>query len=521
MKKTLLNILILLATAATWYGCTKANDYPGGTLSPIIAITDIRNIYKGSDITLTTDNMFGAHEIVGVVVSDFSGGNMPAGLLVVQNNRRTKLKGISIPLGDAAATYSPGDSVMINVTGATLSRVNGTLQLTGIKNSDITKVATGITVLGQRVASSAILATPDNYESTLVAVVKGGFDPLPLPTDKFGGDHMVNDGFGNITLHTEATATFAGTALPVSANFTGIVFGTTAQDGSIVPQLRMRTGADVSILSSVITIAPVVIAGFITDPSGTDANYEYIQLLATRDINFATENFTLVTTNNAGASTPSGFPVNGWATGDLRTYKLEITSGSVTKGSYFYVGGTGKKINGSTSTDISSANWVKAFNYSTANSPNFSPSLATFGTKTTNLLANSGNAGGIAVFAGTNITAATQPVDVVFYGNGGSLYDPVAQVGYLVPNNDFYDQKDLITLVPQPFFKMGSNTLYFPYPNISVTAPTVYSYFAELGGVYNPALGKWVAARSLINVQISSTAGALTDIEGTAATKLK
>jgi hypothetical protein len=519
MKRTLIYTLLLLSAAAVWSSCTKMN-YPGGTVSPVMAITDVRNIYKGTDITLTTDNMFGAHQITGMVVSDFSGGNMPAGLLVIQNNRRTKLKGISIPLGAAAANFTAGDSLLIDVAGAVLTRINGTLQIKGVNTSAITKVSSGNVVLGQKVTSSAIVTDPGSYESTLVAVVKGGFDPLPLPTDKFGGEHIVNDGFGNITLHTEANATFAGTTLPVSANFTGIVFGTVDQTGNYVPQLRMRTGDDMKLLSSEINIAPIVITGFITDPSGTDANYEYIQLLATRNINFATEPFTLITTNNAGASTPLGFPVNGWATGDLRTYKLELTTGTAAKGTYFYVGGTGKKINGSASTDISSSNWIKAFNYSTTNSPNFSPSLTTFGTKTSNLLANSGNAAGIAVFAGTNIIGTTQPVDVIFYGNGGSLYDPIGKVGYLIPNNDFYDQKDPITLNDQPFFKMGNNTLYFPYPNISATTPAPISYFAELGGVYNADLGKWVSVRSLLNVLLTPTS-ALTDIEGDAATKLK
>jgi len=519
MKRTLIYTLLLLTSASIWSGCTKLN-YPGGTVSSIIAITDVRNIYKGADITLTTTNMFGAHQIVGMVVSDYSGGNMPTGLLVVQNNRRTKLKGISIPLGAAAANYTAGDSVIIDVAGGLLTRINGTLQITGITTSAITKVSSGNVVLGQKATTSAIATTPDSYESTLVAIVKGGFDPLPLPTDKFGGDHVVNDGFGNINLHTEANASFAGNTLPISANFTGIVFGTMDSNGNYAPQLRMRTGNDMQLLSSEIDIAPIVITGFIIDPSGTDANYEYIQLLATRDINFANTPFTLVTTNNAGASTPAGFPTNSWATGDLRTYKLELTSGTAAKGTYFYVGGTGKKINGSASTDISSSNWVKAFNYSTTNSPNFSPSLTTFGTKTSNLLANSGNAAGIAVFAGTNITATTKPVDAIFYGNGGNLYDPINNVGYLIPNNDFYDQKDPITLNDQPFFKMGNNILYFPYPNISVTTPAPISYFAELGGVYNANLGKWVSARSLLNVLLTPTSP-ITDIEGAAATKLK
>jgi hypothetical protein len=512
MKKILFYMFLLLSSAGiVLSGCTRKNNYPGGEVSSIIAITDVRIIYKGEDVKLDTKNMFGAHQIVGTVVSDHSGGNMPAGLLVVQNNRRTRLRGISIPLGAVAASYAPGDSVMIEVAGGVLKKVDGILQITGIPASAVTKISSGNALIGQRVTTGAIVANPGNYESTLVTVVKGGFDPLPAPTDQYTGDKLVNDGFGTVTLHTETAASFADKTLPLNANFTGVVFNTTNQDSSKAPQLRMRSINDVRELP--FEVMPMIISGFYADPPGTDANYEYVQLLATRDIDFAAENFTLVTTNNAGASTPSGFPTKGWATGDLRTYKLEITSGKVSKGTYFYVGGTGKKIAGSASTNISSSNWVKAFNYSTTNSPNFSTAIpATFGTKTSNLLANSGNASGIAVFAGTNITETSRPVDVIFVTSGGSIYDSNAKVGYTITNTDFYDLKDPITLVDQPFYRQGTNTLFFPYP--------VATNYAMLGGVYNPAVGKWTAVRELVNLPLTNSA-VLTDIEGTGATKLK
>lgn len=520
MKKILFYAIVLLSAPVLFSGCQKGNNYPGGVISPIIAVSDLRFIYKGTDVTLTTQNMDGGQKIVGTVISDFSGGNMVPNLLIVQNLRRNKLRGIAIDLGADASTYAPGDSVIINVEGGVLTRKKGILQITGLTKSNVTKVSSGNTLTGTRAPNSSILATPDSYESTLVAIVKGGFDPLPAPTDKFSGEYALNDGFGNVTLHTESTAAFATTALPVSANFTCVVSATTAADGTSVPQLRMRTGADVKVLSSTIEVAPIVIAGFVNDPNGTDANYEYVQLLATRDINFATEKFSVVTCNNAGASTPTGFPVNGWATGDLRSYKLELTSGTVTKGQYFYVGGTAKRINGAGSTDMSSSKWITAFAYSTTNSPNFSPSLTTFGTKTTNFIGNSGNAGGIAVFSGTDIKATTAPIDAMFILSGGSLYDATNKVGYLVPNSDFYDKVDPVTLVAQPFYRQGSNTLNIAYPTIAESAPSKIGYFAQLGGVYNASLGKWVAARALVNLKMTDVTP-VSDIESATATKLK
>ncbi|MEO6521865.1 MAG: DUF5689 domain-containing protein [Mucilaginibacter sp.] len=517
MKKILLYTLTLIAVAATWSGCTKVSNYPGGTLGSIIAVTDIRTIYKGTDVTLNTDNMFGATKMVGMVVSDFSGGNMSAGLLVVQNNRRTRLRGISIALGADAASFVPGDSVNIDIAGGTLTRIKGILQITGLSKSNVTKISSGNVIAGTRATSAQILTTPDNYESTLVAVVKGSFNPQPSATSKYAGDYLINDGFGDITLHTEAAATFANTLVPGSGNFTGIVFGSVDPNGAIVPQIRMRTLTDVRVLASTPSVAPFIIAGFVADPISTDANYEYIQLLATRDINFATENFTVVTTNNATASTPLGFPVNGWATGGLRTYKLELTSGTVTKGQYFYVGGTGKKLMGGLSKDISSSNWIKAFPYNTTNSPNFSPSLNTFGVLTTNLIGNSGNASGIAAFVGTNIIATSVPFDVIFLQNGGNLYDAANKIGYNIANTDFYDTRDVISFVDQPFFKQGSNTLFFAYPTV---ATATVGYFAQLGGAYNVALGKWSTARALNNLALDNNS-VITDIENATSTKLK
>jgi hypothetical protein len=492
MKKIFIYTFLLLSLGLLW-GCKKGN-YPGARVSPYISIFDVRSIYKGSDVTLTIDNMFGSDKITGIVVSDHSGGNLPAGLLVVQDKRRLgMLRGLSIALGEEANSYVPGDSVVINVAGGVLKRVEGLLQLTGISKDDVTRVSTGNPVTPLVVKANSVLAAPDSYEGTLISVTKAGFDPSYPPGSTYAGDRIINDGFGNLTLHTEAGAEFAGKTLPFLSNFTGIVLGATDSAMKLWP----RGEEDIKVLAATAPkIAPVVITGFLVDPSGSDGNYEYVQLMATRDIDFAATNFSVVTTNNAGTSTPTGFPASGWATGGLRTYKINLTSGTVQKGQYFYVGAS-KNIWGAGSTDISASKWFTRM-YATVDGDGF-------GTKTSNLLANSGNAAGIAVFDKTAVDETTVPVDVIFYGGGGSLYTAgPPEKGYRIANTDYYDTSNPTTLADQPFLGQGSNTTKLSFPTTG--------NFAQLGGTYNKTTGRWTKARALKNIVLTATS-AVTEIE--------
>lgn len=507
MKKILVYSYILISLTSLW-GCEKGS-FPGAEISPYISLFDVRDIFKGKEITLTKDNMFGSTEITGVVVSDHSGHNLPEGLLVIQDRRRlSKLRGISLSIGADAANYVPGDSVIIDVEGGVLNRVGGILEITNVANGAITKISSGNVIPLNRVTIDQMLENPDNYESTLSAIVKGGFDPLPASTDVLSGDKVLNDGFGNITLKTNPLATFANIQAPILANFYGIVFNTLKDDGELLPQFYPRVKEDVAVLSSKITIPPAIITGFMSDVKGGDGNYEYVQLIATRDIDFSATPFAVVVTNNANTSKPTGYPSKGWATGGMRTYKLNLSSGFAAKDSFFYVGGTGKMINGSGSTSMANSNWVKAFNYTTNDGNDF-------GTKTGGLMANSGNAFGIAVFDHPEVTVDSIPVDAIFIATGGSLYTagPPA-MGYRIPNSDFYDIKNPITLEDQPFYRQGSNTLSFKYNTSD------QGYFNMLGGVYDIKLGRWVQARDQNNVLLTKTSD-INEIENENSTMLK
>ena len=498
----------MFALVAALAGCKKydaAWNYPGGKVSPYIAIYDVRNLYNGNPVELNTNTMDGSSVIAAIVVSDHTSGNLPKDLLIVQNNPRLSfLRGLAINIGaTAAASYVPGDSVQINLVGSRLERVDGILQVTNIAADKITKLASDRPITIARVNSDRILANPGDYESTLLAIVKGGFIPAAAPGDIMSGEHPLTDGFGILPVKTEAAATFANSPRYRMANYYGIIYCKATGD-SIIPYIRPRKQADIVELNSVYETPDIIITGWHSDPRGTDANFEYIQFIATKDINFSETAYSVVTSNNAGASNPAGVPLNGWATGGLRTYKINITSGFVPKGSLFYVGGTGKTIDSNDSsatspaTDISSANWVATRNYTTTTGNDF-------GAITTNLLANSGNAYGVAVFKGVLVDKNSIPVDVMWVSTGGTLY--ANNDGYRICNNDFYDIINPLTLQEQPFYRSGTNLT-----NMLYTTPSDAALYNSWKGEYNLTLGRWTKARTKVIVQLRN-ASTIAEIE--------
>lgn len=518
MKKILINCLLLIAVAAAWSGCDDETPYEGGVPSPSIFTFDLRKIYKEADVVLTTENMAGANSVQGVVVSDYASKNMLAGYLIVQNARNASsgdsIRGIAIAVGAAGANYKLGDLVRVKLEGKTLTRRNGILQVLDVSESDIVKVSSGNTIQTNKATTAAILADPKRYESTQVTIAKATFNPPLGPTGTYSGDKLINDAFGDLILQTDAGATFANEKPNVYANYTGVIVLTADANGKLTPHLRLRSTADAKVLTPP-DPPPFIITGICADPKGSDVNYEYIQFRAVRNINFATENYSVVTTNNAG--TP-GTPPYGWGTGGARTYKINMTSGTVVKGEYFYVGGTQKLINGPGSTPMTSSKWIRAYDYNGLASDLLNGATPAGGTKTGNLLANSGNASGVAVFKGIVVDISTVPVDVIFIGTGGTIYSagpPAA--GYRITTSDLYDRSDPSTGAPQEFYRAGTNLTGFPY-----LTPGDAGFFQAFGGAYDTGLGKWTKVRSQTGIlmtpastvaEIENVAGVTTEIK--------
>jgi len=250
--------------------------------------------------------------------------------------------------------------------------------------------------------------------------------------------------------------------------------------------------------------AQIIITGIANDVKGADGNYEYIQLLATEDIDFAKTPYALVTCTNAATAEPNPgtAPDGGWATGGGRTYKFNLSSGNVKTGECFYVGGIRKRINGAKSTDIKEAKWIRAIDYKASEGDDF-------GAPTGGILPNSGNAGGVALFTGLSVTESSIPLDAVFFGGKGKtvMVDVKNNKGYRVPKNDHYDPANPSNGTAQPFFYQGKNTYVISYLN-----PAEQGAFMMLGGEYDAKSKVWKTKRTA-NYLVMSDSTVLEEIE--------
>jgi hypothetical protein len=207
----------------------------------------------------------------------------------------------------------------------------------------------------------------------------------------------------------------------------------------------------------------LIISELLANPNGTDSPFEYIELVATTNINFATTPYTIVTTDEGAATS------NGWKAGGSVTYAFQISSGSVVAGQVIYVGGSSMLpiSNGGTA--------FRSINTGSTSGDNFGSS------NSDGVLGNGGsNADGVAVFdvAASSITSSKVPIDAIFFGDAIGTAFKSSGSGYQLPVNDKYSGGKLQTnsfIAPDP----GADQL------VKATA-----------GTYNPTTGAFTTART-------------------------
>ena len=167
--------------------------------------------------------------------------------------------------------------------------------------------------------------------------------------------------------------------------------------------------------------AGLLISEVFTNPSGSDSPFEFVELRATRPINFATTPYSVVFTNN-GTATANGSIADGTI-----SYGFNITTGTVNTGDVVYVGG---------SSMIATGPKLRTIDTGTTNGDGFGSPAAG------GVLGNGGgSADSVAVFdiAVTSITSSTMPVDAIFFGTAaGTAVVSGGAAGYQLPINDTY-----------------------------------------------------------------------------------
>jgi len=172
----------------------------------------------------------------------------------------------------------------------------------------------------------------------------------------------------------------------------------------------------------------LLISEIFSDHAGGDSPFEFVELVATRAINFTTTPYTIIFCNNNTAT------VNGWVAGSNRSYAFQINAGSVNPGDVVYVGG---------SSMLPLTNQLRVINTGTTAGD------GGIGTSQVNGVLGNGGASvdGIAVFnlPVASITATTVPIDAIFFGDAiGAAY--VSSIsGYEMPVNEYYNGGKLDT----------------------------------------------------------------------------
>ena len=521
--KYFINLFLIINLAVAISSCNKVTyeNYPGGVPSDIISCLDLRQLYKEADLVLSKGNMYGASRLAVVVISDHTEKNLPQNLLVVQDMRRLQtLRGISVEIGAAiAAGYHSGDSILIDIAGGTLTRKNGVLTITGLTGDNITAAGKGAVAINT-VTTVQLQTHPELYESSLCLVNKASFNPAPKTGDVISGNKVINDGFGDLALYTNPAASYANNAPYGLGAYVGIPFRTA--DGPV--DYRTRNGDDIINMGS--SAQELIISGFMGDPKGGDAGYEYVQMIATKDLDFTATPYSIIFCANAGGNITATPLAAGWATGGQRTLKYNITKGIVQKGQFFYFAFQNKKISGSggidtfpsttnlyqkTFTATGDGGLAKASSYSTSSGP----------------FPNSGNTCGVALFKGTTVTETSVPEDVLFVATGGGadVYNAAKTpvLGYRICNNDWYSMYSVTidattykpVIVPYLYYRSTGNTTSMPYAINAAHSvlPADASLFNMMGGVYSITLGRWTTARKQVVVELNPATAVLSDIE--------
>jgi len=226
--KYIQSIAVAGLLAISLQSCVKDYDNPAnGTTGSLITLFALKQAYQGSEVTLGPSTLGGASKIQGIVISDKAGLNIETGTFIIQqtitssNTVGDVTRGIILKLSSGTPAYNIGDSVVVDVSGAKLDRINGKLTISGITTDKVTVAATGKVPLVRYVTQGILGVSMEEYESTLVSLHADATEYASGTT--LAGVRKLKDNTGpDVFVHTRTEATFSATQLPIDAQFNGI-----------------------------------------------------------------------------------------------------------------------------------------------------------------------------------------------------------------------------------------------------------------------------------------------------------
>jgi hypothetical protein len=195
---------------------------------PIVPIDSIRRFFTGATTVL------GSYRITGVVISDNEHKNVSTGSYILQDG----ISGIMLYLSNNTS-YKLGDSLVVDVSGASLKLYNGTLEIDNLHTSDFVKAAGNKVIIPVALTVTDVLLHYEEYESRLVTItgtLNGG-----TTMNGTNGNLILTDNTGIVTHFTAPGATFKSDPLPLGQRK---VTGYIGKYNSTI-QIRVRSMTDI------------------------------------------------------------------------------------------------------------------------------------------------------------------------------------------------------------------------------------------------------------------------------------
>ena len=175
----------------------------------LMNIADVRALYTGAPATIPT-----GRRITGIVISDRANLNTVAQNLIVQQGNG--LAGIIVRC-DAAHSLDLGDSVDVNISGATVDAFSAAVQVSTVPTGFITKISSGKSITPRIATATQINTNINAWESTLVSMV-------------------------NVTISGGTGGTWAGSANLTDASGSIVAFTRSGTSGAVFQLTPYPTG---------------------------------------------------------------------------------------------------------------------------------------------------------------------------------------------------------------------------------------------------------------------------------------